>query len=188
MPSPDNLIFWSNYLWTLSLWACFSDLDDLPYTAFEKIVFRGFQANHSNEIFTKLVIHHLFETGVAFTSDWPFQHNWAQGEHPVTVPLVSQLTAHCSPCELIFLHVFSMILCLFCLLALSEGVALFYLENMHLSQVFTLCFLLSLLNISATAISTKSELLCHLRTQGARYYLRMSLLLLSVFLARIISQ
>lgn len=81
-----------------------------------------------------------------------------------------------------------MIQCLFYPLALSEGVVPSYLENTHLPQVFMLCFLLSLLNIPATAISPESELLCHLRTQGARYYLRMSLLLLSVFLARIISK
>lgn len=81
-----------------------------------------------------------------------------------------------------------MILGLFYPLALSEGVAPFYLENMHLPQVFMLCFLLFLLNIPAAAISPESELLCHLRTQGATYYLRMSLLLLSVFLARIISE
>jgi len=46
----------------------------------------------------------------------------------------------------------------------------------------------SLLDISPTTVSTESELLYHLRSQDVRYYLRMSLLLLSVFLARILSE
>lgn len=57
---------------------------------------------------------------------------------------------------------------------------------MHVPQVFMLCFLLSLLNIPGTTISTESELPYHLRAQDVRYCPRMSLLLLSVFLARIL--
>lgn len=88
MLSPDNLVFliyFGNHLWTWSLWACFCDLDGLSGADFKKILFRGFQANHSNEIFSKLLIHHLFATGMAFIPDQPLQRNWAQGEHPVTL-------------------------------------------------------------------------------------------------------
>lgn len=48
---------------------CFSDLDELSDTDFKKILVRGFQANHSNEIFTKLLIHHSFESGMVFMPD-----------------------------------------------------------------------------------------------------------------------
>lgn len=61
-------------------------------------------------------------------------------------------------------------------------------EKEHVPRVFMLCFLLSLLNIPAAIISTESELLCHLRAQDVPYYPRMSLILLSLFLARILSE
>lgn len=40
---------------------------------------------------------------------------------------------------------------------------------MHVPQVFMLYFLLSLLNIPATTISTESELLYYLRPQNVRH-------------------
>lgn len=59
---------------------------------------------------------------------------------------------------------------------------------MHVPQVALLHFLFSLLNRPATTISIDSEFLEHLRAQDVRCYLRVALLLVSVFLARILSE
>lgn len=186
MLSPDNLIFliyFGNHLWTWSLWACFSDLDELSDTYFKKILFRGFQANRSNKMSSKLLIQHLFETGMSFTPDQPFQHNWVQDEHPVTVLITLPMD-----CTLYSLCAYISLCVFFSYCFEWRSCSFSFRENRHVPQVFMLCFLLSLLNIPATTISTESALFYHLRAQNVRYYPRMSLLLLSVFLARILSE